>query len=125
MNEILFQYERVNPTSWAYLSSLLAIALFFKFNRLFCMRNLDLLLIILLSPGLLCIEYTLRGQAGAGMAQLGFIWLFAANGLLLIRMIVDSSMVRKAFIGTESFYWWFSISDGLFVGLLDCKRTER
>ena len=34
MSEILFQYEKVNPTSWAYLSSLLILALFFKFNRL-------------------------------------------------------------------------------------------
>ena len=33
MSEFLFQYEKVNPISWAYLSSLLMIALFFKFNR--------------------------------------------------------------------------------------------
>ena len=34
MNEILFQYEPVKPTTWAYLASLLMIALYFKFNRM-------------------------------------------------------------------------------------------
>ena len=56
MSEFLFQYEKVNPISWAYLSSLLMIALFFKFNRIWSVRNLDLLLLILLAPGLLVVQ---------------------------------------------------------------------
>ena len=95
MNEILFQYERVNPTSWAYLSSLLVIALFFKFNRLFCVRNLDLLLLIFLAPGLLCIEQAFRGEVSDSVSQFGFYWLFGANALLLVRSLADSSMVRR------------------------------
>jgi hypothetical protein len=52
MPEILFHYERVSPTSWAYLSSLLMLALYFKFNRVWSVRNLDLLLLVLpLEPG--------------------------------------------------------------------------
>ena len=42
MSDILFHYYRVNPTTWFYLSSLLSIALFFKFNRVWSVRNLDL-----------------------------------------------------------------------------------
>ncbi len=57
MREILFQYESVNPTTWAYLSSLLVIGLFFKFNRVWSVRNLDVLLIIALAPGLLMVYY--------------------------------------------------------------------
>lgn len=95
MSELLFHYERVNPTSWAYLSSLLTIALFFKFNRVFCMRNLDLLLVILLAPGLLCIEHALRGQADASVARIGYMWLLVVNGFLLARMLHDASMVRR------------------------------
>ena len=57
MNEILFHYERVPPATWAYLSSLLTIGLFFKFNRVFSVRNLDLLLLIALAPGLLLIHH--------------------------------------------------------------------
>lgn len=56
MSEFLFQYEKVNPISWAYLSSLLMIALFFKFNRFWSVRNLDLVLLILLAPGLLVVQ---------------------------------------------------------------------
>jgi len=51
-----FSYQKIDSTTWAYLSSLLLVALFFKFNRFWSIRNLDLLLIILLAPGLLMIE---------------------------------------------------------------------
>ncbi|TWT46510.1 hypothetical protein [Botrimarina hoheduenensis] len=95
MSEILFQYERVNPTSWAYLSSLLTLALFFKFGRPLCLRNLDLLLIVLLAPGLLCIEQGLRGQASDLVARVGYVWLLSVNALLLVRTLLDSSMVRR------------------------------
>ena len=47
MSDILFHYYRVNPTTWFYLSSLLSIALFFKFNRLLSVRNVDLLGLVL------------------------------------------------------------------------------
>lgn len=57
MSEILFQYQRVNPTTWVYLSSLLMIGLYFKFSRFWSVRNLDLVLLILLAPGLLIAQY--------------------------------------------------------------------
>ena len=63
MRDILFQYESVNPTTWAYLSSLLMIGLFFKFNRIWSVRNLDLLLIILLAPGMLMVYFGSRDAA--------------------------------------------------------------
>ncbi len=56
-----FAYETIPPITWAYMSSLLMIALFFKFNRFWSVRNFDLLLLILLAPGLLMIE---RGRLG-------------------------------------------------------------
>ena len=55
MGEILFRYESVHPTTWVYLSGLLTVGLFFKFNRLWSLRNFDLLLLIALSPGLLLV----------------------------------------------------------------------
>lgn len=61
MSHILFQYQPVDPTTWAYLSSLLMIGLFFKFNRFWSVRNVDLLLLILLAPGLLLVTYG-RGE---------------------------------------------------------------
>lgn len=95
MSELLFQYERVNPTSWAYLSSLLTIALFFKFNRVFCMRNLDLLLVVVLAPGLLCIEQAFRGNVSETVERFGYVWVIGVNTLLLLRMMYDASMVRR------------------------------
>ena len=56
MSALPFSYQKIDSTTWAYLSSLLLIALFFKFNRFWSIRNLDLLLIVLLAPGLLMIE---------------------------------------------------------------------
>lgn len=99
MPEILFHYERVNPTSWAYLSSLLMIALFFKFNRVWSVRNFDLFLLISLAPGLLLVQWAWENANVAENADqmefLGFVWLFSAGGLLLLRMLFDSTMVRR------------------------------
>ncbi|GIW93546.1 MAG: hypothetical protein KatS3mg110_1587 [Pirellulaceae bacterium] len=57
MSEILFQYHRVHPATWVYLSSLLLIGLYFKFNRFWSVRNFDLVLLVLLSPGLLLVQF--------------------------------------------------------------------
>jgi len=57
MSEILFHYYRVNPATWVYLSSLLMIGLYFKFGRFWSVRNLDLVLLLLLAPGLLMAQY--------------------------------------------------------------------
>src|SRR5438128_1736942 len=66
MSEILFQYEKINPATWVYLSSLLMIGLFFQFNRFWSVRNLDLVLLILLAPGLLLVNHA-RERAEKGM----------------------------------------------------------
>ncbi len=99
MPDILFHYERVNPTSWAYLSSLLMLAMYFKFNRIWSVRNIDLFLLILLAPGLLLVQWAAENvgiKANAGNIQfLGFLWLFVTEGLLLVRLMLDSAMVRR------------------------------
>ena len=51
-----FAYERINETTWMYVSTFLILSFFFKFNRAWSIRNLDLFLIILLAPGLLMIQ---------------------------------------------------------------------
>ena len=56
MSEFPFGYKIIPIISWTYLSSLLMIALYFKFNRFWSVRNLDLLMIILLAPGLLMVS---------------------------------------------------------------------
>lgn len=163
MSEILFQYVRVYPTTWVYLSSLLMIGLFFKFGRFWSVRNLDLILLILLAPGLLLVESGREKAVAAQLAaedrnaavspsseppptdqtdphevallaadvpradadqagvdaveginsaqaydeaqaelqrartieRLGFLWLFGAGGLWLVRLLLDPTMVRR------------------------------
>ncbi len=68
MEEFPFAYERIAATTWAYMSSLMMIALFFKFNRFWSVRNFDLLLIILLAPGLLLVAGGRNWQAEKALA---------------------------------------------------------
>lgn len=82
----LFQYEML-PTTWFYVSTLIILAVFFKFNRFWSVRNLDLIGLILLTPGMLLLA--MRDD------QWGYIWFFAIGFLLCVRLIVDTIMVRR------------------------------
>ena len=95
MREILVNYEPVNPTTWGYLASLLMIALYFKFNRVLSVRNLDLVGLILLAPALLMIQYGRQHADGSGVEHIGYIWLFAVSGLFMLRLLLDAMMVRR------------------------------
>jgi hypothetical protein len=122
MSEILFHYHKIEPATWVYLSSLLMIGLFFKFNRFWSVRNLDLVLLILLAPGLLMVNEAMQlersaasasgavqGASGASasptadvlglsaptLAYTGYLWLFAVSGVWLVRLLLDPTMVRR------------------------------
>jgi hypothetical protein len=100
MPELLLEYHPIYPATWAYVSSLLMIGLFFKFSRLWSLRNLDLLLLIAFAPGLLMSQYV-SGPNGTPtiddlyVQHMGYLWLFAVGGLLLLRMLWDPTMVRR------------------------------
>lgn len=80
MDYFLFGFKPIEPSTWAYLSSLLLLALFFKFNRFWSVRNFDLILIILLAPGLLMVHYgTVQQQA---MERVAFVMEAAENSAL-------------------------------------------
>jgi hypothetical protein len=93
MQEILFGYK-INPTTWAYLSSLLTIGIYFKFHRFWSVRNLDLLGLIGYAPGLLLLYYGYTKPAD-GLISAGYVWLFTLSGFFLIRMLLDPIMVRR------------------------------
>ena len=94
MSSILVQYQQVEPTTWVYLSSLLTVALFFKFSRIWSIRNLDLIALIFMAPGMLAIVYG-QNRGAPHIAQLGYGWLFAMSGLFMIRLLLDPMMVRR------------------------------
>ncbi len=89
MDQFLYHYKPVDPTTWVYLSSLLTIAIYFKFSRVWSVRNLDLIGLIALAPGLLMV------QQGGTAGQLGYAWLFATGGFFLVRLLIDPMMVRR------------------------------
>ena len=88
MEEILSGYH-VNAPTWFYLSLLLITAVFFKFGRIWSVRNLDLVLLLSLAPGLLFVKSTYTGST------LGYCWLFAVSGLLLFRLLFDWALTRR------------------------------
>jgi hypothetical protein len=94
MGDILFQYHKVNPTTWVYLSSLLTIGLYFKFSRLWSVRNLDLIGLILLAPGLLAVDYGVS-QSSPTVEQVGYVWLFSMSAIFVVRLLLDPMMVRR------------------------------
>lgn len=85
MEEVLSDYH-VNLATWFYLSLLLIIAVYFRFNRIWSVRNLDLVLLLSLSPGLLLVE---KQQTA------GFVWLFVVSALLLLRLFCDGLFERR------------------------------
>ncbi len=82
----LFQYEML-PTTWFYLSALIIIVTFFKFNRLLSIRNFDLIAVILFSPGLLYLAM--------GDNYHGYIWIYVVGFLFFCRLWLDSFLVRR------------------------------
>ena len=94
MSEFPFFYNRVSPTTWIHLSSLLTIAVFFKFSRLWSIRNLDLICLIAIAPGLLAVQYG-HGIHDVSIEQAGYIWVFAGTLVFFIRMLIDPMMVRR------------------------------
>jgi hypothetical protein len=85
---IFLDFVLPNATTWFYFSLLLAVALFFKFSRFLSVRNLDVLTIFLLVPGLLL----LREQPGSWPP---YLWLFCGSGYFLARCLFDLGLVRR------------------------------
>lgn len=88
--EVILQGYDVNRPTWFYLSLLLIVAVFFKFNRFWSLRNLDLVLLLSLAPGLLVIQ-----ADDPKTLPLGYGWMFLITGLLLLRLFLDGTFTRR------------------------------
>ncbi len=80
----------LEPEVWLYLSLLGCVTLFFKFSRLWSVRNLDLLLLFVLVPGMMLI-----GGSQARPPWSAFIWLFLGSGAWLVRCLLDLGLARR------------------------------
>ncbi len=120
MSEILFHYHKIEPATWVYLSSFLMIGLFFKFNRFWSVRNLDLILLILLAPGLVMVNEarqaaSQQAQPAADVAESSDAGVAAENAQSPTARLLGTSPERLAYIG---YVWLFSISGVWLVRLL-------
>lgn len=88
MNAILTGYV-VSQTAWLYLASLLIIAVFYRFRRLWSLRNIDLLLLLSLSPGVLLVKENAN-------STLGYAWLFSVTALCTLRLLLDGLFTNRA-----------------------------
>ncbi len=88
MENVLFGYE-VNGATWFYLSLLLILSVFFRFNRFWSWRNADLLVLLSLSPCVLIV------RSAAAETPWVYAWLFAATALLWGRLLIDASLTRR------------------------------
>ncbi|GAB4137825.1 MAG: hypothetical protein Kow0040_24720 [Thermogutta sp.] len=86
MVDLLGEY-RMDPTTWLYVASLMTIGIYFRFHRLFSIRNLDLIGLIAFAPGLLLIFHGIEDQ--------GYLWLVAVSLLFLPRLLIDPAFSRR------------------------------
>jgi len=80
----------IGPGVWLIATLLLSVTLFFKFSRFWSVRNLDLVLIFALAPGMMLL---VGNRAGAPWWP--FVWLFLGSGLWLIRCLLDLGLTRR------------------------------
>jgi hypothetical protein len=80
----------LGPRVWLFLALLSCLTLFFKFNRFWSIRNLDLLLLFALAPGLMM----LVGQ-GNGSSWTAYVLLFMGSALWIIRCVLDLALNRR------------------------------
>jgi len=80
----------LGPEVWLFLSLLGCVTLFFKFSRFWSVRNLDLLLLFVLAPGMMLIV----GNRGHHPWS-AYIWLFLGSGLWLVRCLLDLGLARR------------------------------
>lgn len=82
----------IGPEVWLFLSLLGCVTLYFKFSRVWSVRNLDLLLLFVPAPGLMM----LVGNGGGGKQPwFAFLLLFLGSFLWLVRCLIDLGLTRR------------------------------
>lgn len=90
MNGSLVANLGVGPATWLIVSLLSCLTLFFKFSRIWSVRNLDLLLLFALAPGMMALV-----RYGHAQDWYAFLWLFLGSALWLARCVVDLGLARR------------------------------
>lgn len=92
--DVLLPSYSLNQATWFYLSFLLVVAIYFRFMRIFSLRNLDLGLLLAASPGLLFVASDVTSTQ-----SLGHAWLFVIACVFLLRLFIDPALNRRPYLG--------------------------
>lgn len=90
--DVIIRGYVVSEATWFYHSLILIVAVFFRFSRVWTLRNLDLALLLSISPGILILSHEQMTQSPS---VLGKTWLLTVTVLLLIRLVTDSLWIRR------------------------------
>jgi hypothetical protein len=114
----LFDLQLPNAASWVYFSFILAVAVFFQFNRPFATRNRDILGLYLFAPGFLHLQHAHQLASDLSAEHLAladservlaYTWLLAASFLWFIRCLLDFVITRRPSVipnlGIPSLIW--------------------
>lgn len=80
----------LTPEAWLFLSFWSCITLFFKFTRFISVRNLDLLLLFVLAPGMMWLV-----PSDHQPRWVGYVLLFSGSLLLLMRCLLDMGLSKR------------------------------
>lgn len=80
----------VGPEVWLFLTLLGCVTIFFKFSRFWSIRNLDLLLLFALAPGMMLLV-----ASAASPPWIAYFWLFLGTLLWLARCLLDLGLNRR------------------------------
>ena len=80
----------LGPETWLVVSFLASLTLFFKFSRVWSVRNLDLLLLFALTPGMM----VLVGNRSPH-PWIAFVLLFVGSLLWFARCVLDLGLTRR------------------------------
>ena len=86
---VFLDFQLPSQATWFYWSLLLVVTLFFQFARWWSLRNLDLLSLYLLVPGMLLVQAGHTNPAESGLRTSGYIALLFASGYWLLRTLFD------------------------------------
>ncbi|MCE9531641.1 MAG: hypothetical protein K8T89_11045 [Planctomycetes bacterium] len=110
---IFLDFNLPNAATWFYLSLMLAIAVFLRFNRLLALRNWDLFTLFMITPGFLLLqeahallytadrnnfEASVKTQLtdrGKMLLLFGYAWLIAGSGYWFARCLLDLALEKR------------------------------
>ena len=105
-SSIFFEFHLPNSPTWFYFSLFLTVALFFQFNRVFSLRNWDLVAMFLFVPGSLLVleanQLAVLDPAAADRAArtrlIGYGWLLVASAYWFARCLFDLAATRRPLV---------------------------